>query len=180
MKQITKLFFGALGSSFIAGIFFFCIYQEWLIVYWNKPHTITRSEHSSQKKTVTLYRPHHDGWTTEAVELLMPSHEQDSMKVLLNAWLSWLTEEQILSKKVQIESILYSPSGYELYLSFDQTPFVAHWSIRQREQFLYALLKTLRKNGCTASLLYFLVHHKSLQDPHFDCSQAWNMQSQNI
>lgn len=179
MKRSTQLFFGALITSFIAGTLFFCIYQEWLVIYWNKPYTITRSERGSQKKMITLYRSHHDEWTTETVELLIPPHEQDGMKVLINAWLSWLTEEQVFSKKVQAESVLYSPSGYEMYLSFDQTPFASHWSIRQREQFLNALLKTLKENGCTASLVYFLVHHKPLHDTHLDFSQAWSLQQHN-
>lgn len=174
MFKNKKITFGiSLGISFLLGILFFCVYQEWLIVYWNRPYNFHQEKISTEKKTVALFRLKNDKWVKEPATILWSDDPKENMKKLAGEWISWLEDEQKLQKKVTIQSVLFSPSGYEMYLSFDHNPFDTQWSIYQKECFIKALLKTFKENGCTASSLYFLAHHKPLQDPHLNFNEPW-------
>lgn len=177
MTNSKKFLFAACLTSLITGALFFCTYQEWLIVYWNRPSEISLHAIDVQKKHLTLYRLTNGSLTTESVELLSNSEQQDMMTHITIAWLNWLANEGFLDKKIQVQSLLLSPSGYESYLSLNQSPFEKTWSIKQKEELLESLLKTWHENGCTASLVYFLVDHKPLQDAHLDFSEGWALRT---
>ncbi len=155
---------------------FFCTYQEWLIISWHKPYHHNETALSTSKKNIILGREENNEWVQESVQTLWSNNQEENLKTLTATWLSWLEDEQVLSKKIMVESVLLSPSGYEAYVSFDQSPFENHWSIYRKDSFISALLKNYKKNGCTASSVYFLVHHKPLNDPHLDFNEPWPLQ----
>ncbi len=126
-----------------------------------------------KKKTVSLWREKNNTWIQESVQLLWSDNQKENLKTLTTAWLLWLEDEHVLTKKIVIESIIFSPSGYEMYVSFNHNPFDNSWSIHKKESFINALLKSYKENRCTASLCYFLVRHQPLQDTHLDFSEPW-------
>jgi hypothetical protein len=162
-------------TSFLGGILFFCTYHEWLIISWHRPYNHKETTSFVNKKTIALWREKNNTWIQESVQILWSKNQPETFKNLTNAWLSWLEDEHVLSKKILVESVLFSPSGYEVYVSFDHNPFDKHWSIHQKESFISALIKTYKKNECTASYLYVLVHHEILKDSHLDFSEPWNV-----
>lgn len=171
MNNKTVIF----SASFLAGMLFFCTYQEWLIISWNRPHNKKEAVPPMNKKTVIVWREKNNTLIQESVQLLWSENQTENMKTLTTAWLSWLHDEQVLTRKLLVESILFSPSGYEMYISFDHNPFEKQWSIHQKEIFINGLLKSYKENGCTASYLYILVHHKPLQDINLDFNEPWHL-----
>jgi hypothetical protein len=171
MNHKTVIF----AASFLAGMLFFCTYQEWLIISWHRPSHHTQTSPAIETKNITLWREKNNNWIHESVHILWSQNHMDNFKLLTTTWLAWLYDEQVLSKKLIAESVLFSPSGYEMYVSFDHNPFEKQWSIHQKESFINALLKNYKENGCTASYLYVLVHHKPLQDIHLDFSEPWDL-----
>ena len=197
--------------GFLAGLVFFCTYQEWLVIYWHKPSHHTQITSTIEKKNITLWREKDNSWIKESFHILWSENQKETerspfairhrqgygaiseasadsgpqrgssenFKLLTTTWLAWLHDEQVLTKKIGVESILFSPSGYEMYVSFDYNPFEKNWSIYQKESFIHALLKNYKEQGCTASYLYVLVHHKPLQDMHLDFSEPWQL-SKNV
>ena len=169
----NKFFISLLVTSFLTGMLFFCTYQEWLIISWHRPYNHKETTSCTNKKTVMLWREKGTNWIQEPTQILWSANQSETFKLLITTWLAWLHDESILSKKVVAESVLFSPSGYEMYISFDHNPFDKHWSINQKESFINALIKSCKENGCTASYLYVLVHHEPLQDSHLDFSEPW-------
>ncbi len=159
--------------GFLAGLVFFCTYQEWLVIYWHKPSHHKQATSVVEKKNITLWREKNSDWIKESFQILWAESNQENFKLLTTTWLAWLYDESILSKKIKAESVLFSPSGYEMYVSFDHNPFEKNWSIHQKESFISALLKNYKEQGCAASLLYILVRHEPLQDIHLDFSEPW-------
>ena len=164
-----------LVTSFLAGMLFFCTYQEWLIISWRKPYNQRETTSAMNKKTVIVWQEKNNDWVQEPVQILWSDNQQETLKNLTNGWLSWLNDEQVLTKKIMTESVLFSPSGYEMYVSFDHNPFEKNWSIHKKESFIKALLKNYKENGCPASSIYFLVDHKPLQDSHLDFNEPWSL-----
>ncbi len=164
-----------LAISFLAGLIFFCTYQEWLIIYWNKPSYQTQTTPIIEKKNITLWREKDSNFIKESFQVLWSENQNANFKLLTTAWLAWLEDEQELSKKIMVESVLFSPSGYEIYTSFDHNPFEKNWSIHHKESFINALIKSYKEQGCTASSFYFLVHHERLEDIHLNFSEPWQV-----
>ena len=174
MNNNKKLFTALSIICFLAGMLFFFLYQEWLVISWHRPYSQNETASPLIKKTVMVGRKKNNEWVQESVQILWSEDQKETLKTITNAWLSWLEDEGVLSKKIVAESVLFSPSGYEMYISFDHNPFDKHWSIHHKESFINALLKSYKENGCTVSSFYFLVHHEPLKDSHLDFNEPWN------
>lgn len=164
-----------LALSFLAGMLFFFHYQEWLVISWHPPYYQTSTTNCVKNKTIVLGREKNSVWTTESFHILWSKNPVETFTTLTTTWLTWLVDEHVLSKKTIAESVLFSPSGYEMYVSFNRNPLDKQWSIQQKESFILSLLKNYKENGCTASSVYFLVQHQPLNDPHLDFSRPWTL-----
>jgi hypothetical protein len=162
-----------LTTSFVAGMLFFCLYQEWLVISWHRPCGHQEATSPLTQRTIQVGRKKNNEWIPESVQILWSDDPQQTLKTITNAWLSWLEDEQILQRKITVESVLFSPSGYEAYISFDHNPFEKYWSTHQKESFITDLIKNYKENGCSASSLYFLVHHEPLEDNYLDFNEPW-------
>jgi hypothetical protein len=166
-----------LTASLLAGMLFFFHYQEWLTICWHPPYHHPTPDNCIKNKTIVVGREKNKTWTEESFQILWSNNPAETFTTLTTTWLSWLEAEHVISKKIYAESVLFSPSGYEMYVSFDQNPFDKQWSIQKKESFITALLKNYKENGCTASSVYFLVHHQPLKDPHLDFNKPWPLQA---
>lgn len=157
-----------------AGILFFCVHQQWLVVYWNKKNNTLLKQHNVAKKTVSLFIKKDQRWYQEDAQILWSEHDsENSINHLIAQWLNLAAEEQAIDAATKIQSVLLSPSKQELYISFDTYPFTPTQSAHEKSMCIEGLLKTLRENKITIPSVYFLVHHKLLVDYHLDFSQAW-------
>lgn len=173
MNSVKKFYFYTGMVSLCAGALFFCCYQEWLVIYWNRPSRALYDTISESKKTVTLSFWKNNEWSQEQAVLMWSDTLTKSAHTLITYWLTTVKEEGYLDKQVGIETVLSSPSGQELYLSFTRNPFSKQWSAYQKHMFIEGLLKTVRYNNLSCSHVYFLVNHQPLVDYHLDFTIGW-------
>lgn len=155
------------------GILLYAFHHQW-IIFRRLPHTISPQQPLIKtKKKCTLYYWHHNRWHTESHELIWSSRTQENIGTLVSHWLSLLDTEQLLPKKIILQSAALTPNAQEVYLSFDRNIIPKEWSIYYKLMLLEGLLKTIRANITSLHGIHFLVHHQPLIDTHLDFSQAW-------
>ena len=119
---------------------------------------------------------HNGAWQTEHQELIWGSNTEKNCLYLINTWLTLLDEEGIMEKRVTLQTALLSPSGQEIYLSFDRSPFQPEDSTFAKWMWIEGLLKTLRENEVKLTNVQILVHHQPINDQHLDFTNPWPLQ----
>ena len=168
----TKKYIILSATSFIAGILFCALYNQWIII--QLPSFSPRSTQSSaiNRKKIVLHYFHNDKWKTETQEHLWSENTPKNISQLVNAFLTLLNEEKIIGKKTTLQSVLLSKSG-TAYLSFDHNIFSKEDTIFKKWMILEGLLNTIRTNTISIQNVQFLVQHQQLNDPHLDFSMPW-------
>lgn len=155
--------------------------KEWLIINWPARPTGQQTTTPTEKRTVKLYSWANERWKHEAIDVLWSEDKAQSAKYLVDAWLTWLDEEDHEQNrtgtrpdhKISLQSALLSPSGQELLLSFDRAPFTNEQSAYEKWHWVESLLKTIRDNGIKVQQIRLLVHHQPIEDYHLDFGRAW-------
>ncbi|MFC1845679.1 hypothetical protein ACFLX2_00970 [Candidatus Dependentiae bacterium] len=179
MKSINLILLSLL--SLIVGALYLALSQGWILFHY--PSYKTQTEQTSanlraEKKQVKLIFWHQNKWQSESVEILVTQDPAQTLQHLVNNWLSLLDEEQLMKKKVTLQSALIrsdnrTSSIDEAYLSFDRNPFDEKSSTHEKWMWIESLLKTIRENGIALQSVRFLVHHQIMQDNHLDFSNPW-------
>lgn len=161
-------------SCALIGALLFAFSQGWIIIQSpSSTKTVPTTSGAITKKKVTLYYWHHNSWKRESVDLLWADSAAQTLEYLANAWLTLLDEENIMPKKIIVQSVLMTQSGHA-YISFDRYPFEKeHATTHDKLLWIEGLLKTIRENGINIQSVQFLVNHQPLNDPHLDFSNPW-------
>jgi len=160
-------------ACFTLGTLFLAYYQGWIIMRYPAQKTEvaqTSASFRARKKKVNLIFWYHDKWNIETVDILETNDQAQTLQHLINSWLTLLDEEQIMSKKVTLQSASLDTTAY---LSFDRNPFDEQSTTHQKWLWVESLLKTIRDNDITVQNIRFLVHHQIMQDNHLDFSNPW-------
>jgi len=163
--------------TFLLGLLFFAFYNNWIIFYYpSYKAEVSRQIRSMKttKKELCLMYWHHKKWNKEKVNLLWSGDKSQNIQYLLNSWLNLLDEEQVVTKRVSLQTVLISSSGQQAYLSFDRIPFSKKSSTYEKLMWIEGLLKTIRENNINIQSVYFLVHHQIMKDYHLDFSDFSN------
>ncbi len=164
-------------ASGIIGMLYFAFAHEWLII--QSPFditTISNTGHLVVKKNLRLIYWQHDQWKHETQEILWTHDLGKNIYQTINAWLTVLDEEDIIHKKVTLQSALISPNKYDVYISFDHNPLPKERSTFYKWMLIEGLLKTLRENELNIQNVQFLVYHQPLKNQHLDFSKPWPVQ----
>ncbi len=159
--------------TLLLGILLYAFQYQWIIFRHVHPLMHTQGEQIKTKRKCALHYWHNNRWNSESQELIWSSQLHENVMAIVSAWLSLLDTEQLLPKKVILQSATLTPTQQEVYLSFDRNIVPKEWSIHRKLMLLESLLKTIRSNGIALYGVYILVHHQPLIDPHLDFSQAW-------
>lgn len=171
--KTSYIFFISIFSLSV-GILIYAIYNDIIIIKWPSKNTQNITQNiNSQKKIFKLSYWKNNRWNTEEKELLSSQNKITTLTYLITSWLNLLDEEQLMIKKVSLQTVLLDASGSEAYISFDRNPFDKESSTFQKLIMIEGLLKTLRENNLNLNSVYFLVHNRPINDPHLDFSQSW-------
>jgi hypothetical protein len=173
MKTLRLIF--TIILSLGIGMLLYTWHRGWIVIKLPATQQVTHQEEPTQKnlkKNVMLSYWHNDKWQRENVELIWTTDTAKTIEYLLNNWLSLLDEEQVIDKKITIQSVALTQSNYA-YISFDRNPFNKEQTTFEKLQWIEGLLKTIRDNGIKLQGIYFLVQHQPLIDPHLDFSNSW-------
>jgi hypothetical protein len=161
--------------SMLLALTFFALQEEWLI--WRGPlvpDTSLKAQHTC--KEVKLYYWQQEQLKYETVQQVWVEDEQQNLQYLINKWLAFLHDEEQIAYRVHADTVMLSPSGSELFISCDCTPFSKEHSIERRLQFIKALCATL-KHASNVQQIHLLVKHQPLCDPHLDFEVAWSVRN---
>lgn len=158
--------------ALLIGIVLYALHHQWILFRTINPimHTARQAK---TKKACMFHYWHNNRWHTESQEVIWSSQTHENLMTLISYWLSLLDAEQILPKKVTLQSATLTPHKQEAYLSFDRTIVLKEWSTQRKLMLIEGLLKTLRSNAIPLRGIYILVHHQPLIDTHLDFSAAW-------
>ncbi len=157
-----------------AGILFYALYHELIII--RNPFTtqMPRLDKMHAKKHMfTLMFWKDRSWQKEKIELIHSDNKAQTLQYLIASWLGLLDDEQMLPRKISLQSVMLDSSGKEAYVSFDGNPLAKKSSIFDKWLWAEGLLKTIRENNIALTSIQFLVHHQPLADPHLDFFHLW-------
>lgn len=163
--------------SFIVGMFIYGIGNQNIIFL--SPfckETLSTPNMIVTKKKITLHYWHNDIWKHEEVDIIWSDDLTQTVTHLVNQWLSLLDEEKDNNKKVSLQSIALSPSGQEVFLSFDRNPFEKRSTSYEKWLWVESLLKTIRENNIGVKSIQLLIHHQPMNDYHIDFSKPWPLE----
>lgn len=171
----------SLAIGLLLSILTFAWYNDWIVINCSPHHVTQTSIQANQtykKKIKLVYTKQNMGQGScqqqEIKELLWSSHVDENAYTLIQAWLAFLEEEEIINKKIILQTATLTSRNEELILSFDQTPLDKEASTTSKLIFIENLLATLNNTfGSTFKKVRLLVNHKPLLDQHLDFSLPW-------
>lgn len=166
------------GLSF--GIFLFAWYHGWIIITIPPRNALvsasTHAPVATYKKKVTLFYPKSSKEHHEAKEILWSNSQDDNAFMLVQAWASLLYEEEIIHKKITVQTAAVSVTQDELMLSFDRPPFNKDDAAFKKLALIQTLLTTVHGQIPSIQKIRFLINHKPFIDPQLDFSQPWSVE----
>lgn len=169
-NKIVLLF--SVGAC-VAAFIFYCMYTNTIIIRWSSAVVQPLQTTTTVKKKVLVYFYKHKHMRHEEKELLWPSDMQKAVTYLIASWLNVLFEEELVKKRVTLQSVILTSAGTQVYISFDRSPLLKESSVYTKLMVIQSLLKTLHDNGIVVQKVQFLVHHQPLHDTHLDFSRPW-------
>lgn len=160
----------------MSGILFYTYQHHILIIrYPSYQHEVNQFYHQRiiSKKPITLYYWHTNQWHKERIELIWHDDLMRNLHYLINSWLTFLDDENIMQKKVNLQTVLLSENKQTAYLSFDRNPLNKEESTWGKWHFIEGLLKTVCDNELPIKYIQFLVHHQPMHDLHLDFINPW-------
>ncbi|MBP6892410.1 hypothetical protein KBB68_02405 [Candidatus Babeliales bacterium] len=168
-----KLIFISITLLF-CGIFFFLYQESWIII--NLP-----SNNIAQPKTLNAIQPKDailwifkdETLKKETTEIIFSNDHVQTIKQLLNHWLTTLEEEHIIDKQITVQSVILSSSGQDAFICFQENFLNKQASCFTKMMILESMLKTLRDAKLGIINVRFLVHHQPMLDHHFNFDISW-------
>jgi len=173
----TNYLIGASIISFFIGTTLFLYFQGWIILqypYSKKQNRNLLSVVSIDKKRIKFFYWNNNAWCTEESNLIWSPQNEENILYVINNLLTLMHEEEILQKKISIESVMLSPTGQEAFISFERNPFRKEASTFEKWKIIESILKTIGENKIPIQSIRFLVRHKPLEDYHLDFSKSWS------
>jgi hypothetical protein len=173
----NHFYFWLIFFCFLFGAFFFFIQREWLIFRFNfgfiKSKELFNKQDLPLQQKVKMYYWKEDKLFFEEQTFVWFSDSSQTLKHLVNNWLSFLHQERLIDKGVSIENVLIDITKQRAYFSFDQTIFTHEFSIFDRCNLLECLSKTIKSSGINIKSIMFLVKNQIMDDDHIDFSESW-------
>jgi len=164
-------------AAFICGILFFLIYKNILVIkflsFSNQNSFFTGN--TVIKKNITFYYWKDEKIYSEKKEFVWLSDKSETLKHFTNEWLSILLQENIIKKRVILNSVALNKEQDVAFMSFDQPIVDLSWSIFDKWNCIESLLKSIKESDFKIKEIVFLVNHKPMKDEHLDFSKAWSI-----
>jgi hypothetical protein len=165
------IFFSLLG--FCIGLLFLAFQNNIIIIRNPFARHLLQEQPGVEKKKVKLFYWHHDKWNNEEVDIIWAANKAQTLKYLIDSWLTLMDEEHLMEKKTSLQAVVLGSSENDIFLSFDRNPLSREGTIFEKWMWLEGLLKTIRDNDLKVQSIRFLVHHQDMYDTHLDFSNPW-------
>ena len=162
--------------SVIMGILSYALYKRIIIIQLPSLSNEQTVVGHTTKKNSTVYYWYQGSWKHEITTIIATENKSDTISYVVTNWLNVLEQATAFVKNIRLEQVMFSPSGSDLYLSFDKTLFAKEETTFEKWMRIEGLLKTVQAAQLGISRVYVLVHHKPLFDDHLDFSCPWPIQ----
>jgi hypothetical protein len=157
----------------LLGVIFFLHQESWIII--SIPHStiMQKAQSTIQTKETSLWIFTQGTFKKETTEIMINSDHAQTIKQLLNNWLNTLEEENIIDKKIIVQSVILSPSGQDAFICFQDNFLNKQTSCYIKLMILESMLKTLKDAKLGLNNVRLLMHHQPMIDPHFNFDISW-------
>ncbi|MBT3827653.1 hypothetical protein HOL34_03090 [bacterium] len=126
------------------------------------------------KHKVKMHYWHQERWMNEQSSIIWYKNKRsDNIAHLIQAWFTLLEEDNIIARRVSVQSCALSGSGKVAYASFDRSPFGEQDAIFAKWLLIEGLLKTLHANQVGITHIHLLCHNQPIKDYHIDFNNPW-------
>lgn len=161
-------------SLLILGVLFFLHQESWIIISWPTSHASAPKNNSAiQPKETPLWIFINGTLKKETTEIIASNDTSQTIKQLINNWLTTLEEENIIDKQINVQSVILSPSGQDAFICFQENFLNKQASTYTKMMILESMLKTLRDAELGITNVRLLVHHQPMIDPHLNFNISW-------
>jgi hypothetical protein len=172
--QLTRYVLLSLAMLGI-GMVFYGFYHKLIIVQLPQPKGPSQSieQRNAEHKRIQIWYWNGTEFAKEDKELIFAGNIHSTLLELVSRWISVLEEENLLGKKISVQSVLVDGQGTTAYISFNRSPLAKEHSTFQKLMMIEGLLKTVRTSEIGLKKVLLLVNHKPLQDPQLDFDRPW-------
>jgi hypothetical protein len=161
-----------------AGILFFLIQRQWLIIHWASytPTLGTKEKNKTgeHKKKLSLFYWKNDKFFHDDTYVIWYENTvSENLKTIITKWLTYITDEKILPHTPTIESVAILSTKHEAIISFSAIFDWKEWSIFKKWILIESLCKTIKSVTPEINSLIFLVKNEPMHDEHLDFSHPW-------
>lgn len=128
---------------------------------------------ATYKRPTILFFWKNNRWNKETKEIVWSEDISVHTKQLLDSFFELLYEEQIIGKKISIESVCIPAESETAYISCNRYPMIKDNTTYNKWMIIESLLKTVAENVPSIRSIQLLVNHQILNDPHLDFSRPW-------
>ncbi len=126
----------------------------------------------TNKKTIVLWWYTQTGKTQEKTDIIWQDDTVKNIITSISTWIGYLQEEEVLDKRIRLETAALSATGREAYISLSHTLFNPELSIIKKWHLLEGLFLTLKPLFPDLQNVRLFVNGKPLHDEHIDCSKG--------
>ena len=156
------------------GVLFFLQQESWIIINFSTPKSfIKKNNVSIQPKETPIWIFANGTFKKETAEIIFSNDHAQTIKMLINSWLTTLEEENITDKQITVQSVILSPSGQDAFICLTETPLNKQTSTHTKLMVIESMLKTLKDAKLGITNIRLLVHHQPMQDPHLNFDISW-------
>lgn len=165
--------------SLVVGALFFFLQQDLLVIHfgWLNTNQVLKSEKNGQfcKSQVNVIFWKDNAWRVHNESILWKEGDvAESLKHLINAWISHVQEERLIDYAVWLRHVALSKTNL-IVVSFNRSLLQDEWPINQKLFFIEGLLRTIGKAVPSIQEVLFLVDDHYLQDDRLDFSVPWRV-----
>jgi hypothetical protein len=160
--------------AFILGILFYLIYNNYIVIKFlniSSSHYLNLRYKKRRKALVNLYFYNNNSLIKKEHEIIQSDSILESLRYIINSWLSIAYQERYITKKVYLENIAIDNTGKIIFVSFSK-PFIGKYiSIKKKLYIVESFLKTINSNNSDIRYILFLVDNQPMSDLdiNFDC-----------
>ena len=156
------------------GVLFFLHQESWIMINFASPSShIKKNNIQIQPKETPIWIFANGNFKKETTEIIFSNDHAQTIKLLLNSWLTTLEEENIIDKQITVQSVILSPSGQDAFICLTESPLGKQASTYEKLMIIESMLKTLKDAKLGIINVRLLVHHQPMLDPHLNFDISW-------
>lgn len=178
ITDYNKLILPSLAGLALS-IFLFAWYHDWIIITIPPRNTLastsTNAPAATYKKKVVIFYPKQGNIRHETRDILWSNNADDNALMLVQTWATLLYEEEIIHKKITVQTAAVSVTQDELIISLDRPFLLKEEAAFKKVELVQTLLSTIHEQLPNIQKVRFLIDHKPLLDVALDFSQPWSI-----